>query len=171
MRFAQQWTAIAFGAITNVLGAQDPPPARSVLPDSGAFFIRKELQQLDLRVALPLTAGPDCADERVGYRGGSLSFRRIGTVTTWTVVDTVLRCDASGKSNPVGTRRDSGYVTTAHEHGRVLLQRGYYHDPLRFSFAELRWLNSRRDSLVLFGSDSLRRDLYVSAPAPTERPD
>jgi hypothetical protein len=170
MRYAQQWTAIAFGAITSVLGAQDPAPARSMLPDSGAFFTRTELQLLDLGVAHPLTEGPDCAHDRVGYRGGSLSFRRIGAVTTWTVVDTVLRCDATNRPYPVGTRRDSGYVDTSDDQRRVLLEAGYHSNPLRVSFAELRWLDSRRDSLVLFGSDSLRRDLYISAPAPKERP-
>lgn len=169
MRFAQQWTPIAFGVITSVVGAQESP-VRSALPDSGAFFIRKELQQLDLGVALPLTTAPDCGHERVGYRGGSLSFRRIGSVRTWTVVDTVLRCDATHRPHPVGTRRDSGYVDTSEDQRRVLLEPGYHNNALRHSFAELRWLNSRRDSLVVFGSDSLRRDLYISAPAPTERP-
>lgn len=169
MRLAPHWTAIAFGAITSALGAQDVSRTRSVLPDSGAFFVRKELQLLDLQLAVPLTAGPDCQREPVGARGGSLSFRRIGLVTTWTVVDTLLTCDVTGKPFPVGTRRDSGYVMTLGDQRRVVLHSGF-HNPLRVSVAELRWLGSGRDSVVLFGLDSLRRDLYVSAPAPKERP-
>jgi hypothetical protein len=91
-------------------------------------------------------------------------------VTTWTVVDTIISCDARGKPYAVGVRRDSGYVLTSRDPRRVVLHTGY-HSPLRVSVAELRWLNQRRDSLVLFGSDSLRRDLYVSASESTVLPD
>jgi hypothetical protein len=151
------------------VGAQDVAPALSSLPDSGAFFVRRELQLLDLRITVPLTDSPDCSHERIGYRGGTLAFARIGRVTTWTVVDTILRCDTVGRPQAIGTRRDSGYVIVAPDPRRVVLRAGF-HNPLRVSIAELRWLSVRRDSLILFGSDSLRRDLYVSAPAPDERP-
>jgi hypothetical protein len=168
MRIALSWIAIA--AAAGSLGAQDATPAQSARPASGALFVRKELQLLDLRLTLPLTEGPDCGHAQGGYRGGSLSFRHDGAVTLWTVVDTILQCDASAKPYPVGVRRDSGYVMIAPDQRRVVLHTGD-HSPVRVSVAQLRWLNPRRDSLVLFGSDSLRRDLYVGAPASTAIPD
>lgn len=168
MCLAPRWIAIAIA--TSSLGAQDVTPARSARPASGALFVRKELQLLDLRFSVSLTVGPDCGHQQGGYRGGSLSFRHDGPVTTWTVVDTILRCDASGKPHTIGVRRDSGYVTTSTDQRRVVLHTGD-HSPVRVASAELRWLNARRDSLVLFGSDSARRDLYISAPASTAIPD
>ena len=81
--------------------------------NSAACFIRKEHRLLDLRLTIPLTGDPDCEHQRTGERGGTLSFPRIGPVTTWTLVDTIVRCDARGKAFAAGTRRDSGYVYTA----------------------------------------------------------
>jgi hypothetical protein len=168
MRLMLSCAAVALVTVTSVLRAQDPPLSRSLRPDSGAFFFRKELQLLQLKVVVPLNGNPDCQHDGMGFRGGSLSFRHAGPVTYWTIVDTIVTCDRSGKPHPSGTRRDSGYVTVS-DPRRVMLHPGY-HSPVRVSIVELRWLNIRRDSLVLFGSDSLRRDLYVAAPAPKRPP-
>lgn len=161
--------ALTLVVATHAVGAQSASRTRSLLPDSGAFFVRKELQLLDLGVTIPLTEDPDCQHERSGQRGGTLSFRRVGSVTRWTAVDTLVRCDATDRVLPVGTRRDSGYVTLAVNNRRVQLNAGD-RSPIRILVAELRWLGTRRDSLVIFGIDSLRRDLYVAAPPPKERP-
>jgi hypothetical protein len=54
------WIAIAIAAATSCLGAQDVASTQSLLPASGALFVRKALQLLDLRLSnrLASAAGP-----------------------------------------------------------------------------------------------------------------